>query len=33
MDLQEIGWENVEWNHLAQEMELWRAPESTVMYL
>jgi hypothetical protein len=31
MDLREIGWEIVEWIHLAQDRDLWRAVVNTVM--
>jgi hypothetical protein len=30
-DLREIGWECVEWMHLAQDMDLWRAVVNKVM--
>jgi hypothetical protein len=31
MDLREIGWEVVDWIHLAQERDRWRALVNTVM--
>jgi hypothetical protein len=33
MDLREIGWEGVDWIHLVQERDQWRASVSTVMNL
>jgi hypothetical protein len=33
MDLREIGWGGVEWIHLAQDMEFWRALVNAVMNL
>jgi hypothetical protein len=33
MDLKEIGWEGVDWMHLAQERDQWRALINTVMNL
>jgi hypothetical protein len=33
MDLREIGWEDVEWIHLAQDRESWRAVVNAVMKL
>jgi hypothetical protein len=34
MDLREIGWEGgVEWIHLAQDMDSWRAVVNAVMNL
>jgi len=33
MDLREIGWEVVEWYHLAQDRDQWRAVVNTVMNL
>jgi hypothetical protein len=33
MDLIEIGWEVVDWIHLAQERDQWRAVVNTVMNL
>jgi hypothetical protein len=33
MDLREIGWEAVDWIHLAQDRDQWRALVSTVMNL
>jgi hypothetical protein len=33
MDLREIGWESVEWNHLAQDRDRWRAVVNAVMNL
>jgi hypothetical protein len=32
-DLKEIGWESVEWIHLAQDRDQWRAVVNTVMKL
>jgi hypothetical protein len=29
--LREIGWEGVDWMHLAQDMDNWRAVVNTVM--
>jgi hypothetical protein len=31
MDLREIGWDDVDWNNLAQDMDRWRALVNTVM--
>jgi hypothetical protein len=31
MNLREIGWEGVDWIHLAQDREQWWAPVTTVM--
>jgi hypothetical protein len=31
MDLKEIGWESVDWIHLAQDRDKWRAVVNTVM--
>jgi hypothetical protein len=31
MDLREIGWEGVDWIHLAQDRDQWRAVVNTVM--
>jgi hypothetical protein len=31
MDLREIGWGNVEWIHLAQDRDRWRAVVNAVM--
>jgi hypothetical protein len=31
MDLGEIGWEGVDWIHLAQDRDQWRALVNTVM--
>jgi hypothetical protein len=31
MDLREIGWGSVEWIHLAQDRDRWRALVNTVM--
>jgi hypothetical protein len=31
MDLREIGWEGVDWMHLAQDRDQWRAVVNTVM--
>jgi hypothetical protein len=31
MDLREIGWEGVNWIHLAQDRDQWRALVNTVM--
>jgi len=33
MDLREIGWEGVNWIHLAQDRDQWRAAVNTVMDL
>jgi hypothetical protein len=33
MDLREIGWEGVDWIHLAQDRDQWRAVVKTVMNL
>jgi hypothetical protein len=33
MDLREIGWEGVDWIHLAQDSDQWRALVNTVMNL
>jgi hypothetical protein len=33
MDLGEIGWKFVEWMHLSQDREQWRAVVNTVMNL
>jgi hypothetical protein len=33
MDLREIGWECVDWIHLAQDKDLWRTLVNTVMNL
>jgi hypothetical protein len=33
MDLREIGWEGVEWIHLVQDREQWRALVNMVMNL
>jgi hypothetical protein len=33
MDLRKIGWEGVDWMHLCQDMEKWRAVVNTVMNL
>jgi hypothetical protein len=33
MDLREIEWEGVEWMHLAQDRDQWRAFVNTVMKL
>jgi len=33
MDLREVGWEVVEWMHLAQNRDVWRAIVNTVMNL
>jgi hypothetical protein len=32
-DLKEIGWEDVDWIHLAQDTERWQAPLNTLMNL
>jgi hypothetical protein len=31
MELREIGWEGVDWMHLAQDRDQWRALVNTVM--
>jgi hypothetical protein len=33
MDLREIGWRGVEWIHLAQDRDRWRADVNAVMNL
>jgi len=33
MDLREIGWEDVDWIHLTQDTDQWRALVNTVMNL
>jgi hypothetical protein len=33
MDLRDIGWKGVEWIHLAQDMDRWRALVNAVMNL
>jgi len=33
MDLREIGWEDVDWIHLAQDRDQWRALVNTKMNL
>jgi predicted small integral membrane protein len=33
MDLMKIGWEDVDWMHLAQDKDLWWAIVNTVMNL
>jgi hypothetical protein len=33
MDLMEIGWDDVDWIHLAQNRDQWRAPVNTLMKL
>jgi hypothetical protein len=33
MDLREIGWEGVEWTHLAQDRDQWRDLVNTVVNL
>jgi hypothetical protein len=33
MDLKEIWWEDVDWMHLAQERDKWRALVNTVINL
>jgi hypothetical protein len=33
MDVREIGWEGVDWIHLAQGKDWWRAVVNTVMNL
>jgi hypothetical protein len=33
MDLTEIGFGDVDWIHLAQDRDMWRAPVNTVMSL
>jgi len=33
MDIQEVVWEGVDWNHLAQDRDQWKALVNTVMKL
>jgi hypothetical protein len=33
MDHEEIGWEGVDWIHLAQNMDWWQAVVNTIMNL
>jgi hypothetical protein len=33
MDIRQIGWEGLEWIHLAQDRDQWRDLENTVMNL
>jgi hypothetical protein len=33
MDLREIGWEGVDWMHLAEDRDRWRTLVNTVMNL
>jgi hypothetical protein len=33
MDFREMGWENMEWIHLSQERDMWRAVVNAVMNL
>jgi hypothetical protein len=33
MDLKELGWEDADWMHLAQDYDQWRALINTVMHL
>jgi hypothetical protein len=33
MDFREIGWEGVDWSHLAQDRDQWQALVNTVMNL
>jgi hypothetical protein len=33
MDVREIGWEDVDWIHLSQDRDQWRALVNTVMNL
>jgi hypothetical protein len=33
MDLRKIGWEGVDWKHLAHDRDQWRAVMNTVMIL
>jgi len=33
MDLREVGWEGVDWSHLAEDRKQWRAVVNTVMNL
>jgi len=33
IDVKEVGWEGVDWTHLAEDRDQWRALVSTVMNL
>jgi hypothetical protein len=33
MDLQEVGWEDMDWINLAQDRDMWRAVLNAVMNL
>jgi hypothetical protein len=33
MDVRDIGWEGMDWSHLAQDREQWRGVVNTVMNL
>jgi hypothetical protein len=33
MDLREIGWSGMDWIHLAEDRDQWKAPVNTVMNL
>jgi hypothetical protein len=33
MDLREIGWGGMDWTHLAEDTDQWRAPVNTIMNL
>jgi hypothetical protein len=33
IDLKELGWEEVDWMHMAQDRDHWQAPLNTVMNL
>jgi hypothetical protein len=33
MYLEEVGWESVVWNHLAEDLDQWQAVVNTVMNL
>jgi hypothetical protein len=33
MDLKKVGWDGIDWNHLVQDRNQWRALVNTVMNL